>query len=182
MKIRNRREEITAAGHSYTIIRVMREQVHYFFYVAVCNGKMYVLKEFHEEGKYQDCVKTHEVLEKIGVSMPKLLAGDSEKLICIEEFVSGLPASDYIMKEELSGCFLEQMNSMSERCEKNGIVLNYCPTKYIIHKKELVYTGCEYETLTAENVFEKKGLLYWMHASALVAGIVSDKEKEIKNE
>ena len=143
---------------------------------------MYVLKEFHEEEKFKECLKTHEVLEKIGVSMPKLLAGDPEKLICIEEFVSGLPASDYIMKEELSGCYLEQIKSMSELCEENGIVLNYCPTKYIIHKKELVYTGCEYENLTAENTFEKKGLLYWMHASALVAGIVSGREKVTENE
>lgn len=178
MKIRNRREELMAAGNVYTIIRVMGKQNHYYLYIAVCNGKMYVLKEFHEEEKYQEYLKKHEVLEGIGVNIPELLAGDSEKMICIEPFISGLEASDYIMKEELSGCFLEQMKSMSELCEQNGIVLNYCPTKYIVHNKKLVYTGCEYERLSAENTFEKKGLLYWLHASALLEGIVSDKKRD----
>lgn len=182
MKIRNRREELTVAGKMYTIIRVMGERGNHYFYIAVCDRKMYVLKEFHEEAGYQECLNTHEVLEKLGVSIPKLLFVDPEKLICIEEFISGTEASDYIMKEELDGHFLEQMKSISDLCEQNGIVLNYCPTKYIIHKKKLVYTGCEYEKLTAENYFDMKGLLYWIHASALVAGIVSDREKEIKNE
>lgn len=179
MKIRNKREKLLVKGITYTIIRVMGEYKGFSRYVALYDGEKYVLKEFQNAEQVSDCIKKHEVLESTGIHVPTLIAYDDKKHICVEQYISGLQASDYIMQGTLDSCYLDQIKAIAMQCEKQGMVLDYYPTNFIVHKSMLVYVGCEYFELTDSNYYEKKGSIFWMNAPALIAGIATGKMKEI---
>lgn len=179
MKIRNKREKLLVKGVIYTIIRVMGEYKGFSLYVALHDGKPYILKEFQNAEQVLDCKRKHDVLKSTGIHVPRLIEYDDKKYICVEQYISGLQASDYIMQGTLDSCYLDQIKTIAMKCEKQGIALDYYPTNFIIHKDKLLYVGCEYFELTDLNYYEKKGLIFWMNAPALIAGIATRKMKEI---
>ncbi len=181
MKDRYKRDELLVKEKIYTIIRVMEKHKDLNFYVALNDGEKYVLKEFENAEMFSACIKNHEVLEKTGILVPRLITYDDKTLICVEQYFSGLQASDYIMQGTLNSRYLDQMKEMAIQCEEKGIALDYYPTNFIVHDNSLVYIGCKYYELTENNYYEKKGLLFWMNAPALIAGIVTERMKE-KNE
>lgn len=179
MRIRNKRDELLVAGAVYTIIRVMGEHGDFNLYVVVCEGKKYVLKEFRGADSFWACIKCHEILEKTEIAIPELITFDEQIYTCIEQYISGIQASDYIMQGNLDSCYLDMVKNMADCCEKQGIALNYYPTKFIVHRNTLVYVGCECYELTGDNCYEKKGQIFWMNASALIEGFVTERMKAI---
>ena len=169
MKLRNKRDTINVNGEEYTILRVMRERKHFFCYV-VSSQTMYLMKEFKDEEGYKKASDAYRKLQSFHVDIPKMITEDICAHIFIQEYISGVLASEMIIKGELESVYLNRVREIAMAAESNGISLDYFPGNFMVTKRGIVYVGDTIYEKDDGNTFDEAGMKYWMRACAPCRG------------
>ncbi len=164
MKLRNRRDTINVNGEEYTILRVMRERRQFFCYV-VSSQAMYLMKEFKDEEGYKKASDAYRKLRSFHIDSPKVIAENICMRIIIQDYLSGVLASEMIIRGEMDGAHLNQVREIAMAAESNGISLDYFPGNFMVTKRGIVYVGDIIYEKNDNNTFDEAGMKYWMNAS-----------------
>lgn len=169
MKLRNRRDTVKVNGEEYTILRVLRERRNYHSYV-VSGQPMCLLKEFKDGEGYKRASSVYRKLQSFNIEIPKVIAADDCMHIIIQEYLSGVLASEIIIRGEMDGTHLNQVREMAAEAERNGISLDYFPGSFLVTQKGIVYVGDIIYEKNDSNTFDTAGTKYWMNVLGCFSG------------
>lgn len=169
MKLRNRRDTVKVNGEEYTILRVLRERRHYHCYV-VSGQPMCLLKEFKDGEGYKRASNAYRMLQSLHIETPKVIAEDDCTNIIIQEYLSGVMASELIIRGELDGAHINQVREIAAEAERNGISLDYFHGSFLVTQKCIVYVGDIIYEKNDSNTFDTAGTKYWVNALGCFSG------------
>lgn len=103
----------------------------------------------------------YDFLKRIGIKMPLMIDFDKSQEIILKEYIEGSMILDYIMDGTITDEYIDQIKAMQEICKKNKINIDYFPTNFVVHNKELFYVDYELNVYDDRYNFDNWGSRYY---------------------
>jgi len=141
----------------------------YSFLIFFGSGE-FVLKVMHNEpnpyynfsgNKVEYEVRSHNVLEEIGIKVPVLLESSIEENYLIKEYIPGLTGPEVISNGEVTDDIIKSLIFYSMNAKTKGFNLDYFPANFLITSRELYYIDYEINPYSEEWNLENWGIWYW---------------------
>lgn len=153
----------------YTVIRLLGKGKGGYSYLVTDEEGQYVLKQIHHEpceyytfgNKLLTELRDYETLQKLGISMPRLLAVDCRQERILKEYIPGVTVADRLKRGEAETKWLEQVRAMCRRLYPAGLNIDYYPTNFVPYDGTLYYIDYECNPYMEQWDFEHWGIQYW---------------------
>lgn len=160
---------MTVLGREYQILKLLGKGKGGYSYLAGDGTDRYVLKQIHHEpcpyyqfgNKIEAELRDYQRLNKIGITIPKMIAVDTEKERILKEYIDGDTVYELILKNSLPPTCLKQVHSMCRLLYADGTNIDYFPTNFVLQKDTLYYIDYECNDYMDEWNFENWGVKYW---------------------
>jgi len=162
-------EMMDVGGKEYQIIRLLGKGKGGYSYLVEKDGVPYVLKQIHHEpcsyyqfgNKMEAEIRDYDRLKKIGIKMPTMLAADMENERILKEYIEGDTIFELVLQDKVVPAYLEQMQSMCGLLYAAHTNIDYFPTNFVVHDREIYYIDFECNEYMDEWNFENWGVKYW---------------------
>ena len=162
-------KEISVNNKRYEIVKLLGKGKGGYSYLAVNDGKEYVLKQIHHEpceyyefgDKLGSELRDYGILSKLPIKLPKLIDYNTEKEIIIKEYIDGPTVAELVESKSLKKFYIDEMKKISSILKSEEINIDYYPTNFIISKNEIFYIDYECNKYMDEWSFENWGIKYW---------------------
>lgn len=162
-------EVLSVNDTEYTVIRLLGKGKGGYSYLVTDGVGRYVLKQIHHEpceyytfgDKLPTEVRDYEMLQKLRIPMPRLLAVDCRQERILKEFIPGTTVADRLKKGEAETDWLEQVRAMCRRLYPAGLNIDYYPTNFVPCDGTLYYIDYECNPYMEQWDFEHWGIQYW---------------------
>ena len=162
-------KEINVNNKRYEIVKLLGKGKGGYSYLAVSDGKEYVLKQIHHEpceyyefgDKFGSELRDYGVLSKLPIKLPKLIDYNTEKEIIIKEYIDGPTVAELVESKSLNKFYIEEMKKISSILKSEEINIDYYPTNFIISNNAIFYIDYECNKYMDEWSFENWGIKYW---------------------
>lgn len=160
---------LSVNGKDYEILKLLGKGKGGYSYLATDGSARYVLKQIHHEpcdyyqfgNKIEAELNDYKRLEKIGISMPKMLDADTEQERILKEYIAGDTVYDMVLRDALPEDCLQQVKGMCELLYPAHTNIDYFPTNFIMQDGILYYVDYECNDYMDEWNFENWGAKYW---------------------
>lgn len=156
--------EVLVGRKTYKIIEIIRELHDFTEYLAVFQGKKFIIKQYNLTSKMLDDVKVRNKLEKYGIYVPKYKKIDKKHNATIEEYLDSKNCYEKLLEEELSDDYYKELFNVYRFCRFSKIDLDYMPENFVLYKKKMYYTSFDYGPQNARENLENYGLYYWIYS------------------
>lgn len=162
-------EQMCVNGRPYTAIRLLGHGKGGYSYLVTDGEKEYVLKQIHHEpcdyyqfgNKIESEIRDYELLNKIGIRMPKLYDVDIPNERILKEYIVGDTISDLVSQDKMKREYFRQVKAMCAVLYAAGLNIDYYPTNFVVQDDVLYYIDYECNPYMAEWDFENWGSQYW---------------------
>ncbi len=162
-------ETISVNGKEYQIEKLLGKGKGGYSYLALRDGKKYVLKQIHHEpcsyyqfgNKIEAEMRDYKRLCEIGITMPKLFEVDVEKERILKEYIDGDTVFDMVLNDNLPNDCIEQVKKMCKLLYPKNTNIDYFPTNFVLQAGILYYIDYECNDYMQEWNFENWGIKYW---------------------
>lgn len=160
---------LSVNGKEYEILKLLGKGKGGYSYLATDGSTKYVLKQIHHEpcdyyqfgNKIEAELNDYKRLQKIGISMPKMLDVDTEQERILKEYIEGDTVYDMVLRDALPEDCLQQVKEMCELLYPAHTNIDYFPTNFIMQDGILYYVDYECNDYMDEWNFENWGIKYW---------------------
>ena len=160
---------LTINGTEYSIIKLLGKGKGGYSYLVEREGNLFVLKQIHHEpceyytfgDKLESELRDYEILHKVGIKMPEMIAFDRENERILKEFIDGETIMALAERGEIKEEYVNQVNEMCSLLYPAGLNIDYYPTNFIPQNEVLYYIDYECNQYSDEWNFENWGMQYW---------------------
>lgn len=162
-------EKLTVNETEYEIEKLLGKGKGGYSYLAVKDGKKYVLKQIHHEpcsyyqfgNKIQSEIDDYKRLSTIGIKMPEMLDVDIDNERIVKEYIDGETIYDLVLEDKMEPEYVSQMKAMCELLYPTNTNIDYFPTNFVVNNGEIFYIDYECNDYMEEWNFENWGIKYW---------------------
>ena len=162
-------EIVVLNGKTYEIVKLLGKGKRGYSYLAICEGKQFVLKNIHHEpceyynfgDKFEAEMNDYNRLRQVGIRIPDMIDSDKESEYIIKEYVDGPTAYDLVLEDEMRDEYIEQIKVMCDLLYSAGLNIDYFPTNFILCDGLMWYIDYECNNYMDEWTFENWGIKYW---------------------
>ena len=162
-------EIVVLNGKTYEIVKLLGKGKGGYSYLAICEGKQFVLKKIHHEpceyynfgDKFEAEMNDYNRLRQVGIRIPDMIDSDKESEYIIKEYVDGPTAYDLVLEDEMRDEYIEQIKVMCDLLYSAGLNIDYFPTNFILCDGLMWYIDYECNNYMDECNFENWGIKYW---------------------
>lgn len=162
-------KELVINGKRFKEINLLGKGKGGYSYLVTDGQKEYVIKQIHHEpcayyqfgNKLEAEMHDYEVLDKIGIPLPKILDVDVEQERILKEYISGETMYDVVLRGEVQENHLEQIREMCKLLYAANKNIDYFPTNFVLCNSNLYYVDYECNEYMEEWNFENWGQKYW---------------------
>ena len=162
-------EIVVLNGKTYEIVKLLGKGKGGYSYLAICEGKQFVLKKIHHEpceyykfgDKFEAEMNDYNRLRQVGIRIPDMIDSDKESEYIIKEYVDGPTAYDLVLEDEMRDEYIEQIKVMCDLLYSAGLNIDYFPTNFILCDGLMWYIDYECNNYMDEWNFENWGIKYW---------------------
>lgn len=153
----------------YHVLRLLGKGKGGYSYLGTNGAQRYVLKQIHHEpcdyytfgNKLEAELRDYEILRKIGIPLPQLLAVDAPHERILKEYIDGPTVAALIKTGRMEPAWLEQVQAMCALLYPAGWNIDYYPTNFVPQNGTLYYIDYECNLYQPEWDFEHWGMQYW---------------------
>lgn len=161
-------ETIKFKRKMYELLETMHEgEFHKTFLVSFKN-KMFVLKQFVDQGSFLVELKLAKEIDKIGIRTPKILKKDKKTFSFLQEYIEGKNMLEEIAEHEIDDHTMELMFTLYRFARFSHVDLNYYPELYKVHKDEMYYLSYDMFNQNENINFENYGIKFWMYGDECI--------------
>ena len=154
---------------TYEIVKLLGKGKGGYSYLAICEGKQFVLKKIHHEpcdyynfgDKFEAEMNDYNRLKQVGIKIPVMIDSDKEREYIIKEYVDGPTAYELVLEDKMCDEYIEQIREMCNLLYPCGLNIDYFPTNFILCKGLMWYIDYECNNYMDEWNFENWGIKYW---------------------
>ena len=162
-------EIMNVNNKEYTVVKLLGKGKGGYSYLVTDSEGQYVLKQIHHEpcdyyqfgNKLESELEGYDKLNKIGITMPKMLDVDLEKERILKEYIDGDTVYDMVLNDNLQEICLQQVKAMCKLAYSTNTNIDYFPTNFVLQNKTLYYIDYECNEYMDEWSFENWGTKYW---------------------
>ncbi|MCR4961852.1 MAG: hypothetical protein K6A74_10380 [Lachnospiraceae bacterium] len=140
-----------------------------YSYLALKDGKEYVVKQIHHEpcsyyqfgDKIQSEINDYKRLSAIGIRMPAMLDVDVEGERIVKEYIDGPTIYELVLSDSMKDDYIEQVRAMCDRLYSANTNIDYFPTNFVVFEDVIYYIDYECNDYMEEWNFENWGIKYW---------------------
>ena len=162
-------EQLSVNGKEYEIRKLLGKGKGGYSFLAVKDGKKYVIKQIHHEpcsyyrfgNKIQSEIDDYRKLKAIGIRMPEMLEVDTDNEHILKEYIEGDTVYDLVLRDEMKDDYLKQIKAMCTLLYPANTNIDYFPTNFVVHDGNIFYIDYECNDYTEEWNFENWGVRYW---------------------
>lgn len=160
---------ISVNGREFEILRLLGKGKGGYCYLAKDREGEFVVKKIHHEpcsyyqfgNKLEAELSDYDRLNKIGITMPKLLDVDKQQEHILKEYIEGDTIFEMVKKDINVSMYIEQVNFMCRKLYKANTNIDYFPTNFIPKNGILYYVDYECNDYMEQWNFENWGIKYW---------------------
>lgn len=160
---------ITVNNISYHVVRLLGKGKGGYSYLALRDGRQYVVKQIHHEpcdyytfgNKIEAEQNDYERLKNAGIRIPEMLDIDVENERIVKEYIDGDTVFDMVKNDISVDRFLPQAREMAALAKNAGLNIDYFPTNFVAQGDLLYYIDYECNSYMEERSFENWGVKYW---------------------
>lgn len=160
---------LSVNGKSYEILKLLGKGKGGYSYLATDGSAEYVLKQIHHEpcdyyqfgNKIEAELHDYNRLQKIGITMPKMLDVDTQQERILKEYIKGDTVYDMVLGGTLPETCLQQVKAMCGLLYPAHTNIDYFPTNFVLQDGILYYIDYECNDYMEEWNFENWGIRYW---------------------
>lgn len=179
-------ETLCVNGTEYRILRLLGKGKGGYSYLAARDGQQYVLKQIHHEpcayyqfgDKMQAELNDYARLRAAGVPLPEMLDADCGSERILKQYIPGDTVDRLILRDELPGWCIPQMEALCQRLYAAGLNIDYFPTNFIPLEGTLFYVDYECNAYMPEWDFDHWGRQYWSKTEAFMKHFQPDPSTE----
>lgn len=153
----------------YRIVKLLGHGKGGYSYLAVCDGKYYVLKQIHHEpceyysfgNKIESEKNDYDRLLQAGIRIPKMIDIDIENERILKEYIEGPSVYELVKTDSMKDLYLNQIREMTKVLYAEGLNIDYFPTNFIVQDDMIYYIDYECNNYMNEWNFENWGIKYW---------------------
>lgn len=172
-------EQLSVNGKQYTIVKLLGKGKGGYSYLALYGDKKVVLKQIHHEpceyysfgNKIEAELNDYQRLQRIGISMPRLIDVDIQQERIVKEYIDGQTVFDMVLNDSLPSCCIEQVKQMCSLLYPANTNIDFFSTNFVLQDGILYYIDYECNDYMSEWNFENWGIKYWSKTSEFMAYI-----------
>lgn len=153
----------------YRIVKLLGHGKGGYSYLAVRDGKYYVLKQIHHEpceyysfgNKIESEKNDYDRLLQAGIRIPKMIDIDIENERILKEYIEGPSVYELVKTDSMKDLYLNQIREMTKVLYAEGLNIDYFPTNFIVQDDMIYYIDYECNNYMNEWNFENWGIKYW---------------------
>ena len=162
-------EQLSVNGKQYTIVKLLGKGKGGYSYLALDCDQKVVFKQIHHEhcdyysfvNKIEAELNDYQRLQRIGISMPRLIDVDVQQERIVKEYIDGQTVFDMVLNDNLPSCCIEQVKQMCALLYPANTNIDYFPTNFVLQDGILFYIDYECNDYMSEWNFENWGIKYW---------------------
>ncbi|MDE5897368.1 MAG: hypothetical protein K2H43_06115 [Clostridia bacterium] len=162
-------EQLSVNGTQYAIVKLLGKGKGGYSYLAINGDDKVVLKQIHHEpcgyysfgNKIEAELNDYQRLQRIGISMPRLIDADVRQERIVKEYIDGPTVFDMVLNDNLPSYCLEQIRHMCSLLYPANTNIDYFPTNFVLQDGILFYIDYECNDYMSEWNFENWGIKYW---------------------
>ena len=162
-------EQISVNSKQYSIVKLLGKGKGGYSYLALDGDKKVVLKQIHHEpcdyysfgNKIEAELNDYQRLQRIGISMPRLIDVDVQQERIVKEYIDGQTVFDMVLKDSLPSYCIDQVKQMCSLLYPANTNIDYFPTNFVLQDGILYYIDYECNDYMSEWNFENWGIKYW---------------------
>ena len=160
---------MTVNGREYRLLRLLGRGKGGYSYLVTDGTRQYVLKQIHHEpcdyytfgDKLAAELHDYDVLNALGVPMPKLLAVDRKNERLLKEYIPGKTVMDLLKEGQSDPGWIRSVEAMCETLYPAGLNIDYYPTNFVPYDGKLYYVDYECNAYDERWDFAHWGIAYW---------------------
>lgn len=162
-------EKFTVNDREYTVDRLLGKGKGGYSYLVHNEKGEFVLKQIHHEpceyynfgNKIESELADYKKLQKIGITMPKMLDVDIENERILKEYIEGETIYELILADKMKNIYIDQVKDMCKLLYAANTNIDYFPTNFVVNEDKMFYIDYECNTYMPEWNFENWGVKYW---------------------
>ena len=160
---------MTVNDAEYIVLHLIGKGKGGYSYLVTDGAMQYVLKQIHHEpceyytfgDKLRSELRDYEMLRKIGIPMPRLLAVDTTQERILKEYIAGATVAELLKTGRMEPDWLAQVQAMCRLLYPAELNIDYCPTNFVPCSGTLYYIDYECNAYMEQWDFEHWGVQYW---------------------
>lgn len=156
-------------GKDYQVLGLLGKGKGGYSYLVTDGETRYVLKQIHHEpcdyyqfgNKLESELRDYEILCRIGIPMPKLLAVDYDQERILKEYIDGPTVCELVQTDKVTESHFAQVKDMCRKLYANQLNIDYFPTNFVEQDGVLYYIDYECNQYMQQWDFEHWGITYW---------------------
>lgn len=160
---------ISVNNVGYEIVRLLGKGKGGYSYLAIKDGKEYVLKQIHHEpcsyyqfgDKIQSEINDYKRLSDIGIQIPKMIDVDVKNERILKEYIDGDTIYDLVCRDMMTEDYISQVREMCSLLYPANTNIDYFPTNFVVCNGQIYYIDFECNNYMDEWNFENWGIKYW---------------------
>ena len=153
----------------YTVLQLMGKGKGGYSYLVTDGEQRFILKQIHHEpcdyyqfgDKLASELRDYEILNRIGIPMPRLLAVDHNQERLLKEYIDGPTVAQLVEQGRVEQSYFTQMEDMCRKLYPAGWNIDYYPTNFVVQGGMLYYIDYECNPYDSKWDFENWGRQYW---------------------
>lgn len=172
-------------GKEYTILKLLGKGKGGYSYLAIHDGKEYVLKQIHHEpcsyytfgNKIEAENNDYQRLKNTGIDIPTMIDIDFNQEIIIKEYIDGDTIFDLVLHDQDISEYFDIIYDVERKLKAFGINIDYFPTNFIPVDGKLYYIDYECNNYMDEWNFTNWGIKYWSKTNEFLEYVKSHENK-----
>ena len=153
----------------YTVLQLMGKGKGGYSYLVTDGEHRFILKQIHHEpcdyyqfgDKLASELRDYEILNRIGIPMPRLLTVDHNQERLLKEYIDGPTVAQLVEQGRVEQSYFTQMEDMCRKLYPAGWNIDYYPTNFVVQGGMLYYIDYECNPYDSKWDFENWGRQYW---------------------
>ena len=162
-------EKMTVNSREFSVIRLLGKGKGGYSWLVTDGTREYVLKQIHHEpcdyyqfgDKLASELRDYEILNRIGIPMPRLLTVDHNQERLLKEYIDGPTVAQLVEQGRVEQSYFTQMEDMCRKLYPAGWNIDYYPTNFVVQGGMLYYIDYECNPYDSKWDFENWGRQYW---------------------
>ncbi|OJF76088.1 MAG: hypothetical protein BKP49_08010 [Treponema sp. CETP13] len=118
-------------------------------------------------------ILSHERMAVAGISIPKLIGFNKEKLLLVKEYIDGPVMIDYVAQGKITDQILQKMFDLHYKLKRAGFHVDFYPANFIICNDRMYCIDYEAHEYNSEWDFINWGIFYWLNTNGIKEFLVT---------
>jgi TP53 regulating kinase-like protein len=172
----------TALGE-ISILRILGKAKSGYSFLAELDRQLVVYKLMHNEpyprydfsgNRVQLEVRAYQILQQLGIPVPKLLAFDLEQQYLVKTYIDGLCGHEWLAQNGQDETIVEQLFSIASKLEAHDLNIDYFPANFVIAQGGVYYVDYEINPYSGDCSLEQWGIYYWANRTGMAQYVRSE--------